>query len=264
MTFTSTARFGELAGALEAGSADSGAPLVFLPGLTFDRSMWQPALRALEAIDPGRTTLALDMPGEGESFGTFRGLDVMIEQLHAAITDAGLAAPVLVGHSGAAIGAMFYATAYPVRGIVNVDAVLDTEAFAAMLRARESELRGTGTYAIWDELFASLHAEKSGPVGEAMLRATSRPRTEVMLGYWAPALAPPPTAKNLIAGAIASLRAAGTPYTLVFGEEPDAATRAWMTEHFPEADVIAVPESGHFPHVAHPEAFARILACLEV
>jgi pimeloyl-ACP methyl ester carboxylesterase len=264
MTFTSTARFGELAGELDRGAADGRAPLVLLPGLTFDRSMWQPVLRALEAIDPGRTTLALDMPGEGESFGTFRGLEAVIEQLHAAITDAGLASPVLVGHSGAALGAMFYATAYPVQGIVNVDAVLDTEAFAASLRAREPEMRRSGTYAIWDELFPTLHAEKSGPVGAAMLRATSRPRTEVMLGYWAPALAPPPTAKNLIAGAIASLRAACTPYTLVFGEEPDAATRAWMAEHFPEADVITLPDSGHFPHVAHPEAFARILASLEV
>jgi len=151
-----------------------------------------------------------------------------------------------------------------VRGLVNVDAVLDTEAFAATLRARESEMRSSGTSAIWDELFPTLHAEKSGPIAEAMLRATSRPRTDVMLGYWAPALAPPPTAKNLIASAIAYLRETRTPYTLVFGEEPDAATRAWMAEHFPEADVITLPDSGHFPHVAHPEAFARILASLEV
>ena len=51
-----------------------------------------------------------------------------------------------------------------------------------------------------------------------------------------------------------------TPYTLVLGEETDTATRAWMAERFPEATVIALPNSGHFPHVAHPDAFARILA----
>jgi pimeloyl-ACP methyl ester carboxylesterase len=33
-----------------------------------------------------------------------------------------------------------------------------------------------------------------------------------------------------------------------------------MAQHFPEAAVIALPNSGHFPHVAHPDAFARILA----
>jgi pimeloyl-ACP methyl ester carboxylesterase len=33
-----------------------------------------------------------------------------------------------------------------------------------------------------------------------------------------------------------------------------------MAERFPEATVTALPNSGHFPHVAQPDAFARILA----
>ena len=224
--------------------------------------MWRPALRSLRTIDPGRTTLALDMPGEGESIGTFRGLEIAIEQLHVAIASAGVEIPVLVGHSGSAIGAMFYAMKYPVRGIVNVDAVLDNDAFSARLRALAPQLRNGGIPALWDELFAGMHAERSGPAGEAMLRATSRPRPDVMLGYWAPVLAPPPTAANAIADAIANLRAQHTPYTLVLGEEPDSGTRAWMAQRFPEATVIALPNSGHFPHVAHPDAFARILASI--
>jgi len=200
------------------------------------------------------------MPGEGESIGTFRGLEVAIEQLHAAIASAGVERPVLVGHSGSAIGAMFYAMKYPVRSLVNVDAVLDNDALSARLRAIEPQLRDGGIPALWDELFAGMHAERSGAAGEAMLRATSRPRPDVMLGYWAPLLAPPPTAANAIADAIANLRSQHTPYKLVLGEEPDAGTRTWMTQRFPEAEVIALPNSGHFPHVAHPDAFARILA----
>jgi hypothetical protein len=65
-TASITPRFGELAGDLAAGTGDGRAALVLLPGLTFDRTMWRPALRSLRTIDPGRTTLALDMPGEGE------------------------------------------------------------------------------------------------------------------------------------------------------------------------------------------------------
>jgi pimeloyl-ACP methyl ester carboxylesterase len=261
MTLTSTSqRFGELAGDFDPGSGDGRAPLVLLPGLTFDRVMWRPALRALGPIDPGRTTLALDMPGEGESIGTFRGLDEAVEQLHAAIGAAGLDDPVLVGHSGAAIGAMFYATKYPVRAIVNVDAVLDTEALSAHLRALQPQMRDGGMYDIWNQLFETLHAEKSGYAGEVLLRLTSRPRPDVMLGYWAPILATPPMSSALIASAIEQLRAQRTPYTIVFGEQPDAATRTWMTEHFPEARLLAIPDSGHFPHVAHPDDFARILA----
>jgi pimeloyl-ACP methyl ester carboxylesterase len=222
--------------------------------------MWRPALRSLHQIDPGRSTLALDMPGEGESIGTFRGLEAAIGQLHVAINSAGIENPLIVGHSGSAIAAMFYAAEHPVRGIVNVDAVLDSGAFSARLRALEPRLRNGGIPAIWDELFTSMHAERSGPAGEAMLRATSRPRPEVMLGYWAPVLAPPPTAEKAIAAAITTLRAEATPYTLVFGEEPDTATRLWMAEHFPEATVIALPDSGHFPHIAHPDEFAQVLA----
>ena len=158
--------------------------------------MWRPAIESLRAIEPGHTTLAIDMPGEGESVGTFRGLEAAIEQLHVAIAAAGIENPVIVGHSGSAIGAMFYAMKYPVRGIVNVDAVLDTADFSARLRALAPQLRNGGIPAIWDELFTSLHAERSGAAGEAMLRATSRPRPDVMLGYWAPVLAPPPTAEN--------------------------------------------------------------------
>src|SRR5262249_54183146 len=130
----------------------------------------------------------------------------------------------------------------------------------ARWRPLAPQLRNGGVPALWDELFTCMHAERSGPAGEAMLRATSRPRPEVMLGYWAPVLAPPPTAANAIDAAIANLRAHHTRYALVLGEEPDSGTRAWMTHRFPEATVIALPNSGHFPHVAHPDAFARILA----
>ena len=86
-------------------------------------------------------------------------------------------------------------------------------------------------------------------------------RPDVMLGYWAPVLAPPPTAEKAVADAIADLpRRDRRPTRSYLGEEPDAATRRWMAEHFPEATMVAIPNSGHFPHVAHPDAFARILA----
>src|SRR3954447_1279104 len=111
-------RFGDLAGNLTVGTDVEQAPLLFLPGLTFDRTMWRPALESLREVDPGRTTLALDMPGEGASLGSFRGLEAAIEQLHVATASAGVEVPVIVGHSGSAIGAMLYAMQYPVRGIV--------------------------------------------------------------------------------------------------------------------------------------------------
>ena len=42
-------------------------PLVLLHGLTFDCTMWAPALEALSRAGHRREVLALDLPGHGES-----------------------------------------------------------------------------------------------------------------------------------------------------------------------------------------------------
>src|SRR5260370_730064 len=56
--------FADLAGDLD-GEPDHGTPLVLLHGLTFDRTMWRPALAELAELDPGRQVLTLDLPGHG-------------------------------------------------------------------------------------------------------------------------------------------------------------------------------------------------------
>ena len=71
-------RFAELAGDLTEGELDTRPPIVLLHGLTFDRTMWGPALSQLERIDPGRRTLTLDLPGHGQSAEVFRGLDEVV------------------------------------------------------------------------------------------------------------------------------------------------------------------------------------------
>ena len=49
-------------------------------------------------------------------------------------------------------------------------------------------------------------------------------------------------------------------YEMLTGSLPDASYRAWMASRLPQATVTAWPSSGHFPHLARPEAFARVLA----
>ena len=63
---TGTRHFAGLA-ANKHGSDDGRPPVVLLHGLTFDRSMWRPALDELAGLDPRRRVLALDLPGHGES-----------------------------------------------------------------------------------------------------------------------------------------------------------------------------------------------------
>ena len=92
------------------GQSDDRPPLVLLHGLTFDRSLWRPALAELCRIDPGRRVLALDLPGHGESPG-WPSYDVesVAQGVHRAVEEAGLQSPVVVGHSIAAVIATVYA-----------------------------------------------------------------------------------------------------------------------------------------------------------
>ena len=58
--------FAGLAASLE-GDSDRRAPLILLHGLTFDRTMWRPAMAELRKLDPGRQIFAVDLPGHGRS-----------------------------------------------------------------------------------------------------------------------------------------------------------------------------------------------------
>ena len=82
------------------GCADERPPLVLLPGLTFDRRIWQPVLDHLARIDPGRQVLSLDLPGHGESPDQLpHSMQHITGLIHQAVEEAGLDTPVVVGHS---------------------------------------------------------------------------------------------------------------------------------------------------------------------
>src|SRR5262249_1631316 len=134
--------FAALSGSLE-GGPDEQAPLILLHGLTFDRTMWRPVLAELRKIGPSRRILALDLPGHGSSpawpsydFGS------IAEGVHRVAVAANLRAPVIVGHSAAAVIATIYATRYPARGVVNVDQWLQVEPVARLARSLASQIRG--------------------------------------------------------------------------------------------------------------------------
>jgi pimeloyl-ACP methyl ester carboxylesterase len=261
-TTSATARFAELAGSLQPGADDGRAPLVFLHGLTFDRAMWGPALAALAELDPGRTTLTLDLPGHGGSADAFRGRDAVGAQIGAAVTAAGLEAPVYVGHSIGAMPAMMLAAAGGGRGVVNVDAVLHVEPLLTFIASQTEQLHGAGYAAVWAALLDGMIPEGMPSAAEHLVRSTSNPRQRVMLGYWQPifeAGGVRAECEQVLIG-IGAMRALNIPYLIVAGHAPDAAYRAYLDRNFPEAEVTMLPNSGHFPHVVHPRTFAELLA----
>ena len=244
------------------GESDARPPLVLLHGLTFDRSLWRPSLTELQRIDPGRRVLALDLPGHGASQG-WPSYDVesVARGVHRAVEEAQLPSPVIVGHSLGAVIATVYAARYPTRGVINVDQPLQVTPFAALVRSLADKLRGPAFPAVWEMFAASMHIELLPDAGQRLVRSSSQPRQDVVLGYWHEVLdGPASELADMVGATLAAVRAAGVPYLLVAGDDLESGYRKWLTEMLPDATVTVWPGTGHFPHIAHPGRFAACLA----
>jgi pimeloyl-ACP methyl ester carboxylesterase len=244
------------------GHADDRTPLVLLHGLTFDRSMWRPALTELHRIDPGRRALALDLPGHGASPG-WRSYDIqgLARGIHHAVQEAGLEAPIVVGHSIAAVIATAYAAEYPARGIINVDQSLQIAPFAGLLQSVASKLRGPEFPAVWQMFAASMHTDLLPASAQELVRSSSQPRQDLVLAYWREVLDQPARELAAVAaGLLDAVRFAGVPYHVVVGADLEPEYQAWLSKTLPQATVTTWPGSGHFPHLAHPDRFAQCLA----
>jgi branched-chain amino acid transport system permease protein len=62
-------------------------------------------------------------------------VEAVVERVHEAVGEAGLEAPVIVGHSAAAGTAFLYGVMHPCRGVVAVEGTLRVGAFAGMAQA---------------------------------------------------------------------------------------------------------------------------------
>jgi pimeloyl-ACP methyl ester carboxylesterase len=246
----------------DVGRSDARPPLVLLHGLTFDRQMWRPSLTELETMDPGRRAIAIDLPGHGESpDAKSYTSETLVERVHEAVREAGLEAPVIVGHSAAAGTAFMYSVMHPSRGVVAVEGTLQLAAFAGMAQAMEPILRGPGFRDAWDRITANVFGlDEVAPEVRDFVVATSRPRQEIVLGYWRELFERTPQELDaLVAQGAAAFRSSGLPYVAVVGHEPSVVDADWVRANLPGSRIEAWPHSGHFPHLAHPHRFAEVL-----
>ncbi len=51
----------------------------------------------------------------------------------------------------------------------------------------------------------------------------------------------------------------GSPYVALHAKSVDAEERPFVAEQLPQAEILVWPVEHHFPHVAEPERFARLL-----
>jgi pimeloyl-ACP methyl ester carboxylesterase len=224
--------------------------------------MWRPALRELDAIDPGRRAVAVDLPGHGESPDHVAyDLATTVARINAAVLEAGLDSPVLVGHSASAGVVAMYAAQHPTRGMVEVDGTVDVAPFARLIQSLRPELDGPGFDAAWARVSGpAFRLDEVSDDVRRFVAATSRPRRDVVVPSWADLLTrSADDLEHLIVGAALRIREAGIPVVSVMGGQPSAAELAWYRANLPDAEVLVWPGSGHFPHLAYPNRFARLL-----
>jgi pimeloyl-ACP methyl ester carboxylesterase len=240
-----------------------GQSLVFLHGLTFDRRMWD---AVLEALPEDNRAIAFDLPGHGGSPALARpGLAAVVDALHDAVLDAGLHAPIVVGHSIGGPLATIYAASHPAAAVVSIEAPIRLEPFAQLLRSLAPQLAGEGFESAWARFQDSWRMDLLSADQNKLLRSGERPSRQLVLAYQSDLIERP--LQEVTAWrdeGLDQLRRSGTPYLTLHSNPVDESELAWLTQCLPQAASLVWPVRHHFPHVAHPERLAALLTGIAV
>jgi pimeloyl-ACP methyl ester carboxylesterase len=254
-----TDRFAGLGG-VHYGGGDDRPPLLLLHRLTFDCTMWAPSLEELSRLSPRREVLALDLPGHGDSVRHERyPLEEVAEHVHAAVTACGIAAPVVVGHSVSGVVATLYAGRYPTARVVNVDQTLLVKPFAEAVRAAIG--RGMSYNELWAANKSSMGLETLPDSAQKLLNTTSSPRLDLLSGYWRDIFErTPDELQQMINETASEITERSIPYNAIVGGIIDPSYAEWLRHALPQIEIDEFEGAGHFPHLADPPRFARLLA----
>jgi pimeloyl-ACP methyl ester carboxylesterase len=233
----------------------SGPPLVFVHGLTFDRTSWQPIIDRLAGA---YRCIAIDLPGHGDSDGPPRLLDDIAGALHCLLGELGIDRPVVAGHSMGANLAGIYAATYPVRGVVEVDQPLFVRPFAELVHSLAPGLRGDDFATAFEPFRQSIGVDRLPEPMRSDIAARQRIRQDLVVGYWDEPLRTTP--EQLQARIDNALTAIQAPFLAVFGHVLDAHEKQHLRRVLPSAEVEEWPDRGHLVHLAEPNRFADRLA----
>jgi pimeloyl-ACP methyl ester carboxylesterase len=239
--------------AYEAGGA--GVPIVFIHGLTFNRSTWRPLLDRL--VDRFHC-VAVDLPGHGASAGLPYAMEEVARRIYWLITDVGIERPVIVGHSLGGIIATMYAATFPVAGVVNIDQPLDTTPFIRMLQQLEPELRGPHFAAAFEPIRQSIGVDLLPEPLRSSTRATQTVRQDLVLAYWDETFRRSPEALQALLDE--GVRRITVPYLAVFGRRLADGERVRLQNRLSRLELEEWPDCGHMVHLVEPDRFAQRLA----
>ena len=258
-TYASRVRWAGLAGRSSGDANTSRRAFVFLHGLTFDHRMWDPVL---EALPPHHSAIAFDLPGHGGSPALpGHDLEAVAEAVHTAVLDAGIDAPIVVGHSIGGPIASIYAVKYGAAGVVSVDAPARIEPFAQFVHSLAGQLAGEGFEQTWPMFRESMYIERVPEPQRALLQVGYQATQAQVVSYWKDLLERTPAeVADWVDEQIALARAAALPYLVLHGDPVDAEEQAFLGDRLPQAELVVWPVGHHFPHLDDPIRFAALLS----
>jgi pimeloyl-ACP methyl ester carboxylesterase len=232
-----------------------GPLLVLAHGLTENRHSWDPV-----PLGDHYRVVRVDLRGHGESPSHEPyDLPTLAQDVHAVVLkEAAGETPIVVGHSMGGAVVTAYASAFPVRAVVNVDQPLALVAMQAQVQQAAPMLRGDGMNDFLAAMFGQMYGALA-PAEVTRLSGLRRPNQEAVLGMWSPLLDLTPDALGALVQEIATLPS-GTAYLSLHGLDPGPGYAAWLTSLIPGATVEVWGEvPTHYPHLVDPARFvARV------
>lgn len=235
-----------------------GTAVAFLHGLTFDRTTWRPIT---ERLGDAVQSIAVDLPGHGESPGPAVALDQLAERIHDLLASLGSEKPVVVGHSIGGSLAFLYSGRFPALGVVCVDQPQDVRAFSALLKQLAPVLRGPGFASVFERFQESMAIDRVPEPLRSLVYDSQRIDQDVVVGYWDEVLRSDTGAlQTRIDDGLASV---DVPALAVLGRAlPDGSDHGLA--RVDDLELEEWPGLGHFPHLVEPDRFtARLREFIE-
>jgi pimeloyl-ACP methyl ester carboxylesterase len=232
----------------------SGVSLLFLHGLTFDRTSWRPIINRLAGEV---RTIAIDLPGHGQTGGSASSVREVAARVHNLACELGAERPLIVGHSISGAIASIYAGTFPTLGVVNVDQPADIRAFSQLVRKLWPALSGPGFAEAFEMFQRSMGLENVPQPLRSQILASQRRERDIVLSSWAEfTQVDPDEMQTQIED---DMRQISCPYLFVSGRPLASAERRYMLDRVNHLQITEWPDAGHFVHLVDADRFAERL-----
>jgi pimeloyl-ACP methyl ester carboxylesterase len=224
--------------------------IVLIHGWTCDHTFWDGQIPVLKQR---YRVLAVDLPGHGRSG---RAPDYTMKRfaraVHEVLEEEKVQKAVLAGHSMGGAVMLEFARLYPekVLAIIGVDAFFPAPGTTGPLEARTARFEGPGGPEERARMIRGMYTAATPPEVRAKIES-------VMLA--APAEVAAGAMRGLADPAVWREDVIDAPFLQIAAATSTHITEEGLRKRFPRAELVRVPDTGHFLHMEKPDEVNRIL-----